>query len=307
MFENFITGFENVLILFIFVFVGILLRKIGIVDKKFSSQLSAVLFNFFLPCLIIDVIFNTLDTKTLSQNYNLAIIALINMAAGLAVGYVLYLALKSKGLQYGVSGFASVFSNFSFMGIPIVAAIYGEEVLGLLLIYNLPFYFLVNIVGYMVMASEKKVDVKKVLNPSTIAMILGFILLALNIKLPYVVAEVVEYSSAVVSPMAMLTVGLTIGGSKVLDMLKNYKVYIISVVRLLVLPLLTLAVLVLLGYEGATLYLPVIITAMPVAANMSIIAGAINKYEEITAQIIFVSTGLSLITIPLISGIVALF
>ncbi len=306
MIESFLTGFENVLILFVFVFAGIVLRKVNIVDEKFSSQLSAVLFNFFLPGLIIDIIFNTLEVDTLIQNYNLAIISVINLAVGIMFGYIVYLLLKKDGMRYSVSGFACTFSNFSFMGIPIVSAIYGEEVLGLLLIYNLPIYFLVNIIGYMIMASERRVDIKKVLNPSTIAMIVGFILLALGVKLPYAVMEIVEHSSNVVSPMAMLTVGLAIGGSKFIDMINNYRVYILSAFRLIVIPFSTLIVLYLIGFDGPTLYLPVIVSAMPVAANMSIVAGAIGKHEKISSQVIFVSTALSLITIPLVSGVIEL-
>ena len=74
--------------------------------------------------------------------------------------------------------------------------------------------------------------------------------------------------------------------------------------RLVVLPVAVALVLFACGLRGLYVSVPAMVTAMPVAANMTITAGAVGRHEQISAQLVFVSTVMSLVTIPLMAVII---
>lgn len=305
MLEVFGAAFQSVVTLFLFVAAGFLIRKFGMVKSDFAGQLSTVLFNFFMPCMLLDIILTSVDFGQIAQNGLLMLVSIIVMAAGIGIGYLVWLPLRKPfGTASAIPAFSLGFPNFAFMGIPVTAAIYGSEATGSLLFYILPLYFLVNIVGYMVMSSQKKLNLKKVFNPCTLAILAGFLLKLLPAEMPAFFLQTIDFGSNVVSPMAMFSAGLVMGGCKFGKLRENADLIIISAFRLLVLPLGLLGILWVVGLRGFALTIPVMATAMPVAANMTVLAGASGRHEEVSARMVFLSTLLSLVTIPVVAALI---
>lgn len=200
--------------------------------------------------------------------------------------------------------FAAMFPNYIFMGLPVVLAMYGEAASQTMVIYTLPMNLLVSTLGYMVLASSGKVDFKSAFNPCTISILVGFVWLALGIPVPDFLASVFTMGSNVVSPMAMFQVGLVIASFKLNGIAELKDAAIISVMRLLVVPIVVALILYACGLRRLYLSVPAMVTAMPVAANMTITAGAVGKHEEISGQLVFVSTIMCLITIPIMAVII---
>lgn len=303
MLEVFLSALGAVATLFVFVAGGFLFARKGMVRPDFPGQLSGVVFRFFLPLLMLKILLLQTDVNTLGQSASLLIVATAVILSGIPIGMGISRLLKGRMPQQAAQ-FAAMFPNYVFMGMPVILAMYGDAASQPLVIYSLPHSLLVSTLGYMVLASSGKVNWRSVINPCTISVLVGFAWLALGIPVPGFVADVLEMGSNVVSPIAMFQVGMIIGGFRFDGVRVLRDAALFSVARLIVLPLIVAVVLTLCGLRGLYVSVPAMVTAMPVAANMTITAGAVGRHEQIAAQTVFVTTVLSLITIPVMAVIV---
>lgn len=298
--QVFVSALTAVLTLLAFMAGGFVFARRGMVKPDFSRQLSAVVFKFFFPLMLLRIILLQTDMAALGKDVPLIAISVAIMLLCLPLGRLLSRMTRGR-VAVPAASFAAMFPNYIFMGMPVVLAMYGEAASQGMVIYTLPMNLLVSTLGYMVLASSGRIDWKSAINPCTIAIALGFAWRGLNIPVPKLVADVLEMGAPVVSPMAMFQVGLVIAAFKPGNVRELYDAALISLIRLIVLPLIVALILTFCGLRGLNAAIPAMVTAMPVAANMTITAGAVGKHEEISAQLVFVSTVMSLLTIPLIA------
>lgn len=203
------------------------------------------------------------------------------------------------------------FSNVGFMGYPVVYAVYGELGVFYAAIYNLGFNLLAWSYGVHLLDRDGRENPKhqllpihkrilKFFNPSLVAVIIGFSLFLTSRTLPSVVFDTLKMVGQTVTPLSMMCIGFILSEVETRDVFSDRKIFVTSLVRLIVVPLGTLIVLKLLGKEGYLLSIPVLITAMPAAANMAIIAVRYNSDYRLASKAIFVSTLLSIVSIPIV-------
>ncbi len=301
--EVFTSALGAVLTLFVFMAGGYVFARWGLVKPDFSPQLSGVVFKFFFPLMLLKVILLQTDIASVVAGWRLLVISTALIALGIPLGKLVAHLMKGR-IAVAPAQFATMFPNYIFMGMPVILAMYGEIASATLVMYSLPMSLLVSTLGYMVMASTGGVNWRAAFNPCTVAIVVGLIWLALGVPVPGFVAEVITLGNNVVSPVAMFQVGMVIASFKFQGMGELRDAALFSALRLVGLPLVVAVVLTLVGLRGLEVSVPAMVTAMPVAANMTITAGAVGRHEEISGQLVFVSTVLSLITIPLMAVVV---
>lgn len=115
-----------------------------------------------------------------------------------------------------------------------------------------------------------------------------------------VINQTLEMVGNTTSPLSMILAGLILANAKFKEMFYNVRVYLVSVVRLVVLPIIVLMALRWTSLSQLSVGVVVLLTAMPVAASASILAQKYDGNTYLGAQCVFVSTLLSIITIPLV-------
>jgi len=215
--------------------------------------------------------------------------------------------MKISEKDRGVWVFASTFSNNGFMGFPIAYAILGKEGLFLASISNTVFNVLIFSVGIKLITigheSGKGINIKKLfLNNNNIAIFLGIIFYMTQTSLPKPILSSLNYMGNVTTPMSMFLVGLSISNSRVQDMFNDYKLYFLCAVRLLIVPLLTVIVMKIIPFDSMSLVpkVMVIVLAMPAPSATAIIAEQYNGNKELAAKVVFLTSILSIVTIPFI-------
>lgn len=102
------------------------------------------------------------------------------------------------------------------------------------------------------------------------------------------------------SPVAMLLTGMVVASVSLKKTFSNYKIYIISIVRLIAFPLIFIAV----GYfikMQKTIYFCALCTlAMPLGLNTIVIPSAYGKDTTVASGMTVISHILSCVTIPFI-------
>ena len=108
------------------------------------------------------------------------------------------------------------------------------------------------------------------------------------------------------TPCALLIIGSSLSNIPVRDMLGNRFVYAVSLLRLIVLPLMVGAVLRLCGISIFVSDVATVLSAMPIAMNGVMLCSQYGKDERVMTQGLFITTLLSVLTIPLVAWITTL-
>jgi len=100
--------------------------------------------------------------------------------------------------------------------------------------------------------------------------------------------------------MAMILTGVTVAKIDLKKVLTDYKIYIVSSIRLLILPIVFMGIFMLFDCSKTFLICAVASLAMPLGLNTVVIPSAYGKDTSTAAGMALISHTLSCITIPLI-------
>lgn len=280
--------------------VGFLCTKIGVTGPEFTRSGSKVVLNVLLVFTILDSVTSAdmeLSLSAVGVDL-LAYFALIFISA--ALGLLCAKLIGGRRDRSGIAAFAVAFSNTVFVGFPVIESIYGSEGILVATLSNVPFNLLVYTMGVaMINGSAKGMNVKNAISAPLVATIIAVAFFMTGIKLPDPVVQCFDIIGGGTVPMSMLVVGASLGSISVKQALSDWRVYVVSFVRLIVSPLVTWLVLRLFIHDEMLLGVSVILAACPTAMIATALAIRGSRDEAYASQIIFVSTVLSAVTMPL--------
>jgi len=292
------TVFEQVLILFSFVTLGYILSKIGKLDVKNSKILSAVLVNVVLPCNILKSFSERFTVDYLTQNYLMVTISLVLLLV-LAVAAFLGGKLFSKNKYVRkVYEYSLVVPNMGYMGYPLSQAMYGAAGLMDVMMFGIPILLYIYIYGYAIL-TKTGLKLKALLNPSIITMVLGMILGLSGFQMPELVSDILGKGSACMGPISMLLTGIVISEYNLKEILGDVRIYIMSALRLVVIPVIVGAVLHMFA-APEILRTAVLIYALPCGLNTVVFPKLVGENCKIGAGLALVSHLAACATIPLV-------
>ena len=311
MFDALIIMLKNVIVFVALAIPGYLLIKTKLLKKEQSGALSMLLMYVGMPFLIFSSTINNITINT-------ELLATIGIVLGIGVVYTFAMFFVSKPLTkmereqktQGMMRFSSVFSNNGFLGIPLAMAVFGAGSMALMvvIILNIVTNVLMYTLGiYLISGDKKAISLKKAfLNPVLIAFVIGIIANLLNVK--GYVPEVATYSthfSNLVTPISMTILGMKMGGVKFLELFKSWKTYYVSALKLVVFPMIIVAIVFVLNQVTAIItpdmVLGVLIAfAMPTAGLASTFSDNFGGDTENAVAFTLGTTVLSIVTIPLL-------
>ncbi|MDD3406709.1 MAG: AEC family transporter [Methanomicrobium sp.] len=299
---DFLIVVNSIITLFILMAVGYASYKAKIIDRTGAGGLSSFLVNISLPCLIIISMQIPLDEEIFGNTMNIFIIAAVFYAISFAFAIIVPRYLVRSDLERGVYRFMLVFSNLGFMGIPVSMAMFGEEAAFYASLFMLPFGLLVFSAGILMLRPDmgRFCEPKIFLNPGIVASLLGLLFFFSGYRIPDPFFSIIDILGSMTTPLAMVVVGALLAAMPVSEMFTDSKIYIMSAFRLLVIPLALYIVIRPFVNDPLILGVPVILAAMPVAANAVLLAEEYSVDSNAASKGVFISTILCVITIPLI-------
>ena len=295
----------NVLLVFILLLLpGFFSAKKKYITPHQVDGLSFMTVNFLWPALIIDVMSKVEFSQEMMEvlGYTAVLSFAYYFVIGTCAWYYWKIRNSEKHLQ-GILTFATTITNTGFIGIPVIGIALGEEALFLAAIAEVVNDLVVFTVGIMVMRTgqpgKKGMDMKAMLSPGFLSVIVGLLIFALQISLPDFISQTLEYMSNAVTPVVMFLLGAQIAEMNFKELLGNKKILEVIGLRLLVVPAIFTAVL-LLFFPERTLANQVLImmAAMPTASCLAIFSRTYNlDYKFATACTMSTTLGL-LATLP---------
>lgn len=288
--------------LFLLILIGIILKRRGIITEAGQKCLSGLTVNIILPCNIIVSFMSDIEISgKLFKNCMAALATSIAIQLFSAVVgkyfFCKYETEKKSIFTYGV-----IASNSSFIGIPIVDSLYGS--LGVLYtsLFQIPVRLTMWTSGLALFTNVNKKDAfkKLVKHPCIVSIFIGIVWMIFPVPLPLFLENTLTGLSKCTVPVSMLAIGAMLADSKLKQFLDPSVLYY-CLIRLVVYPLLTLGVLTILHVDGLVTNVTVLLTGMPMASTTAILADKYNYNSAFASQCIFVSTFLSIVTLPLLS------
>lgn len=301
--DAFLSVILEVAVILILILVGYFTVKKGMFTKESLGSITSFLLYIVTPCLIVSSFLSAESGKLDGWTLLLAaVLPALSIVISIALSYLFF--RREPSGRRRVLRFSMIFCNVGFMGIPLVEGIVGSE--GVL--YGSFFIAVFNIFcwtyGYVMMGGGKVRLKALLLNPGLIGLVIGLPLYLLDVPVPALFVEPVELISALNTPLAMIVVGGYIAQVKLRAFVSDLAVYKMAVLRLVVAPLLYLALVWLLRPDETLLMSTVIQAATPVAANCVLFAVQYDSDAELASKSVAVSTALSVVTIPLLTVLV---
>ncbi len=297
---------SQVMVLFLLIITGVVAKRLGVVTDKINRELGRLIMNITLPAFIIVSMNYEFSYETLLESMNLLIISFGVYAFAIAISKVVVGVLKLKSPKNDIYEYVMTFSNVGYMGYPVVAIVFGKIGVFYAAIYNLSFNLLIWTYGIHLMRRSKK-DVemsirdrlKNIFNPGLIAVIIGFIMFLTSIRLPETIFRTFDMIGSTTTPLSMMFIGFLLAELDFKDLFNDIRDYMVISIRLILLPAIVGIFLWKIGMTGYVLGIPVLITAMPAAANTAVFAELYDNDAVLASKLIFISTLLSVITIPI--------
>lgn len=297
--------FVQVVIMFIIMAIGILCYKKKMLSENVGAELSKFLLMIVNPCVILNAFQIEYKPELASGLMISALLAVISNTLGVVIATV-FVKKNPERKEYIVERFAIVFSNCGFMGIPLIQAVVGDIGVFYASTYVAVFNLFTWTYGVSIMKGKMTgKDIIKVLKSAPIISIaVGIIIFLFSIKLPVVIEKPIEFIANLNTPLAMIVTGIYLARTNVKEAIKNIRIFLVSGLRLIVVPLIMLVLFVFIKADSdvfkSLLVANMIATACPTASSTLMMSRMFDRNAEYASMIITISTLFSILTIPII-------
>lgn len=284
-------------------------KKPGKLDPDTARHvINTVVIKFFLPALCFKVIATApLDINTILLPVSAIFTVIVSLIFSFAVFGIIEKFTHLDKKQKGVLVISATFSNVTFLGLPLLTGLYGEEAAQYVLLYDLLAVTpLIWFVGASIASSYgrgHKLSIKesfKILAelPPIWALILGFIANFAGLQLPGFTVKTLELLSMPIVPLMIFSVGLALTIPKMKEALIVLPAVLI---KLCIVPLIGYAVALLLGMNGLPFKVSVMEAALPTMVLTLVLASQFKLDHRLAALTIAITTAASFITMPIVS------
>ncbi len=311
---DFFYVFGKMIELFLIIVVGYITCKCGVFGKDARLHVTRMVLNVAIPGITLSSVLNQESLPGAAEILRLFAVAFSSYFILLAAAYIVPAALRARQPEVGIYRFMVAFANVGFIGYPVTQAIFGDRALFYTCVFNLPFNFLAYSIGAVFIQKSSQVaegggtgqgksaiSYKTFLTPCLISSVIAIVLAFTGWKGPAVVGNVCEMLGNITTPAALLIIGSSLAEMPVKEMFSNGKVYALALVRLLLLPVVMYFIYRGFVMDALLLGECVIISAMPVATNGTMLCLQYQADEKLMAQGTFITTLASMVTIPLLA------
>ncbi|MBR4862642.1 MAG: AEC family transporter [Firmicutes bacterium] len=298
---------NNILPIFFIIAMGFVANRRGILPNEANKYLVDMVMLVTCPCLIISSMLGQEMDPSLMTNT-----VLMFLGGGLffLVFYIIAWIYVVKIMKIPANQDAGVYMimfttvNNGFIGFPVTYAIFGDEILFYMVIFQIMLIVYVYSAGVIQVnygsprVSDLKGMAKALVNTCTMSTVLSVVLLVLGIRLPEVVFNAVELVGSATTPVSMLVVGMQLGNSNFRQVLGNKRLVVMSFVKMLSVPLLTFLMVNWLPIADSLKIALVFGATFPVSVSVVTISSMEGKNSVLAAEGVALTTLMAMATLP---------
>lgn len=309
MLDTFLATLSPMLVMFLCLLIGFVLCKTKSAPENAAAVMSKLELNVLLPAQVLNTFITNCTLDSIASQYKIVLYSCVTLVLALCIGILLSKLFSKEDYQRRIYQYGLVFANFGFLGNAIVPQILGDEGLYAYMLFTLPINVALYGWGINTLIPEGKSGKKSLLNsflnPTFVALVAGIALglLGAGKWLPEFALTTTKNLASCMGPIAMVLTGFVIGGYNIPSLLKNKRVYLMTLLRLFVLPSILIGVLWLLEADGMTLKTALFAFASALGLNTVVIPAAYDGDTTTGASMAMVSHICCVVTIPVLYAI----
>lgn len=297
---------EEIIKLFVIMFMGYAVVKAGLMKSSESKSVSVIMVYLVIPCVILNA-FQVEYTPDVQKGLLLACAA----AVAVHILFLLLTAILKKPLHLDVIERATIiYSNAGILVIPLVQELLGQEYV----IYSSAYIAVQLILIWThcknMLCEEDKLEWKKVLlNVNIISIIAGVVLFIFRIQLPSGAQDVLNMMNNMIGPLGMLLAGMVIAEVPLKTVFTRKRSYLSAALRLFIYPAFVLGLMKVIQtfasiQDSKQILLTVYLASItPACATVTSMAQLYDKDAAYSSSLYVLTTLLSIATMPVMVGL----
>lgn len=291
----------------ILMIIGVVLYKKNFLSLANAKGLSIVLTRVAVPCNMVVLLQRDYSPEIFRGFLVTCFATYLMCCIGALMFFLVGKGMKMKPRELGLFSGGGVYSNVIFMGQPLIMAMYGAEGL----IFCVAVMFTCNVFLFTVcsvlfgMGGNFKKPASQMLKEAFINLIclsavVGVFCFVNSISLPQPIYDVLQYSANTTVCLSMIYIGSLLAAANLKEIFKDKVVYVFSFFTLIIMPIISKLICGLF-MDGMALSVVVVLMATPAAAALPSFADLYGNDEKRASQYTFVSTIISVVTLPLVA------
>lgn len=310
-----IVIFQQMMVLFGMMLVGFFCYKWDWIDDHSYGKLSKIVVNILNPLLVIDGVLGKSRDGSIHNLLTNLVMVILYFVFLIIISIPVVKIIRPEKENVGVYRLMMIFSNVGFMGIPVISALYGSDVIIYIVFYMLGYNFLLYTYGIILARSSAKPtyaenhnsngsfkeNLKAIINPGTIVGIIAIILFVCKIQVAAPMTSFIQYLSQCVVPFSMILIGASMAQQELKTIFKDVRMYWFLLIRLILIPVIMALCVRNLPLDPQILGVFILMLAMPVGSIVVLVAMEQGADSACCTRGSVISTLLSIITIPVIA------
>lgn len=280
--------------------------RFGILDSRTNKALSDLVIDITTPCMMLASLAATEAKRADLMLMILCAVIMYGLFFGVARVVPEKLPVPEK--EKPAYKYYTIFTNNAFMGFPVIRALWGSKALVYAALLNIPVSVMMYTYGIWLYArgsgEQQKFSLRKLINITNVSAVVVLILAMFKFKFTGPAQDTLNIIGDATVPLSMIVVGSTLAESPLKGAFTNWIIYAFAAVRLVAFPLIVFALVYFLPINPLIKGVLVVIAAMPGSANGVLFAQQYGYNRTVSSRYVFISTVMSVLTIPLISVIV---
>ncbi|MCR5558519.1 MAG: AEC family transporter [Butyrivibrio sp.] len=301
---------QQMIVLFLIMGVGFLCGKKSFISDENAKNLSWIVVNIATPGMILSAGMNeesTIRGSSLLFGFLVTISVYVFL---IAVSFVIIPVLKVPQDDKNVYRVMTIFSNVGFIGLPLLQATYGPEAVLYGALFQFPYNILMYTYGIAAMKGENPFKggnpLKRVVNVGIISSVLAIVIYVSGIHMPSFISVTAKHLSSLAAPLSMMVIGQSMASIKIKELFGDARLFIFSLLKLVIAPITGILLLGLFVDDKTILRTCYIMLATPIGSMTAMVAQQYGGNYTLASRGVALSTLLSVVTIPLISTLIAI-
>lgn len=291
---------SKMLIFVVLMVIGYVCARTKFAGREFTRDASKMVINVFMSATIINSVL-VADIRLDGRELGIVMLALC-----LAVGVCWIMgALSCRLLRLGEREalfelLVAVMNNM-FIALPVVETLFGSQAVFYCSLSCIPFNVLLYTVGVYRLrgpGSGGGINLRDIFSVPLLATMAALLIFLLHPPVPAAAKELAGTMAAATMPLSMIVIGSSLGSVSLLDAFKNWKLYILAAVRLVICPLLVWLLLGLVTEDMVLRVTSTIIAASPSGVVVSVLAIQYDKDAVFSSEGVLLTTVFSMLSIP---------
>lgn len=291
--------------IFVLFCIGLFARRLEYIKENSLDDWSKFIVDILFPLLIFSSIVQDFEVKRIGELWTLPLIGIGLVAIGVLAGIPLRLLLRKsdRDVVKTFHHFCAV-NNYSFLPAIMIASVMGEKALANLFFLNLGSHAALWTIGIALLGGRRFLtDFKLLITPNFLALILALVCSLLNARqfIPPPILDAFLFAGSAAIPCAIILVGASLYKTRL--NLFPYEITLITIVRNIALPVISILLLRLFRLSGDVLTVSIIVAVMPVNVSAAIYTRRFGGSTNFAAATVLVSTLAGIITMPILLSI----